>query len=108
MVDSHMKLNHKIPNYSGSGSKVTMPKVSLKVMILAGGLTSTSSCIFFINPFFFYNVDVLDNSHVLICLITLISLIFPSFPVIPTSPIIPRFTVQLWISTGFQHCGFPE
>ncbi len=45
MVDSHMKLNHGIPN-SGSGSKVTMPKVSLKVMTLACGLTSTSSRIF--------------------------------------------------------------
>ncbi len=31
----------------GSRSKDTWVKVSLKVMILAGGLTSTSSCIFF-------------------------------------------------------------
>ncbi len=30
----------------GSRSKVTLVKVSLKVIILAGGLTSTSSCIF--------------------------------------------------------------
>ena len=32
----------------GSGSKVTWVKPSLKVMILAGGLTSTSSCIFWL------------------------------------------------------------
>ncbi len=30
----------------GSGSKVGLVKPSLKVMILAGGLTPTSSCIF--------------------------------------------------------------
>ncbi len=41
-VKSHMGQG---PRSHGSRSKVTLVKVSLKVILLSGGLTSTSSCI---------------------------------------------------------------
>ncbi len=45
-----MKVKGQGQRSCGSKSKVKWVKPGLKVMILAGGLTSTSSCIFYLLP----------------------------------------------------------